>query len=140
MADIQHTLRKLAVRTLDEQSKRAFPDGLRGVSGVSGQSAFVWNDRTLRLVDLEHDFADRWTLDLSGLMPVGQAVVRGTQAWLGCANGVVLQLDLATGQVLSRTVAPQSLSLGAIAIQGTPWAVAVDGTLYRLPAGGEASP
>ncbi|HUQ72195.1 MAG TPA: PQQ-binding-like beta-propeller repeat protein, partial [Planctomycetaceae bacterium] len=138
MADIQHTLRKLAVRTLDEQSKRDFPDGLRGIASVDDQSALVWDDRVLRMVDLEKDFADRWTVDLEGLSPVGSPVVRGSQAWLGCTNGTVLILDLTTCKVLSRLATPQALSLGVIAIQGAPWAVAVDGTLYRLSVTAEA--
>lgn len=140
MFDSQNTLWRLDVRNLEEKSKRTFPNPLRGCSVLDHQTALVWDDRTLRLVSLEQGLDDHWVLDLPGQVPVGQAVQRAGQAILGCVNGAILTIDLEQGRIVSQQSLPQSLSLGVVQIPGGIWAVAVDGTLYRLADASEGQP
>jgi outer membrane protein assembly factor BamB len=138
--DLPHALRKLAARRLDEEAERDWPHAIRGLAGVDDETAVVWDDKQLRLVELKTGLPDRWSLPLNGLAPVGRPALKDGRAWLGCRDGTVMIVDLAQGQLAARVAVPQALSLGVVPIQNEPWAVAVDGTLYRLRDLPEARP
>jgi outer membrane protein assembly factor BamB len=139
MADIQHTVRRLDVRTLDEMSLRTFARPLRGFAAVDEDAALIWDDQSLRLVNLNRDLTDRWTAELPGGTPVGQIVVENNRILFGNAGGGILTVNLETGKVVSQTTVPQALSLGISLLQDRPWAVAIDGSLYQLPLPAEGS-
>jgi hypothetical protein len=69
---------------------------------------------------------------LGDLEPTGPLILKGTNVWLACGNGTVLVLNSESGGEVRRLEMPQRLSLGLRQIQENLFAVAVDGTLYRL--------
>ena len=55
--------------------------------------------------------------------------MKDDKIWLGCRDGTVLVLDLASGAEIRRIAVPQALSLGLREIKDQLVAVAIDGTI-----------
>ncbi|WP_373652228.1 PQQ-binding-like beta-propeller repeat protein [Schlesneria sp. DSM 10557] len=132
VADAQGSLKQLSTRSFDVDSQISLPAPIRQLWEV-GQSIVVRaGDQTLRSLSQGKTLTAEWTYPLEHLEPVGPALLVGDQLWLGCRNGTVLVLDPRTGTELRRVDLPQGLSIGLRQIQETLYAVAADGTLYRL--------
>jgi len=137
--NIEQELVQIDQRTLAPTARRPWPEPILGMTLLEND-LLVWDAKSLRLTDPAHDFADRWSLALDGLQPVGRVIARDNQLWIACRDGQILLLDRTTGQQLRRSELPQSLTWGLIAVADEIWAVATDSTLYRVDIAAEAQP
>ena len=137
VADASGAVRQLNARSFDVDGQRAFPAPVRGVWTV-GESLLVWSgDDKLNAISAGKELPERWVMPLAGCRPAGAPVEWSGQIWMACVDGLVVAFDPATGKESRRIELPQVLSLGLRLIGDDLFAIACDGTLYRIDAGGK---
>jgi len=134
VADASGTVKQLNARSFDVDGQRTFPAPVRGVWTV-GESLFVWaGDDKLNAVSAGKELPERWAIPLTGHKPAGAPVEWSGRIWLACSDGLVVSLDPTTGKESRRIELPQVLSLGLRVIGDDLFAIACDGTMYRIEA------
>ena len=137
VADASGAVRQLNARSFDVDGQRAFTAPVRGAWSV-GEMLFVWaGDDKLHAVSAGKELPDRWAQSLAERQPAGAPLEWSGQIWVACRDGLVVALDPATGKESRRLELPQVLSLGLRVVGDDLIAVACDGTLYRIEAGGK---
>ena len=137
VADASGAVKQLNARSFDVDGQRAFAAPVRGVWTV-GEMLLVWTgDDKLQAVSPGKELPERWSLSVEGHHPAGSPVEWSGSIWVACRDGLVLALDPASGKESRRIELPQVLSLGLRVIGDELFAVAVDGTMYRIEAGGK---
>ena len=137
VADASGAVRQLNTRSFDVDGQRAFAAPVRGVWTV-GESLLIWaGDDKLHAVSAGKELPERWSMPLTGHQPAGASVEWSGLIWVACRDGLVLALDPATGKESRRLELPQVLSLGLRVIGDELFAIACDGTVYRIDAGGK---
>jgi len=132
VAESDGSVRQLNWRTFDREGLRMLAAPARGLWSV-GSSWLVWSgDSKLQLFSEGNDLPVQWTFALKDLEPVGAPVEDNNQLWIACRNGTVIALDLSQGHEVRRLQVPQVLSMGLKKLDGSLFAVACDGALYRL--------
>lgn len=107
---------------------------VRGAWSI-GSSWLVWSgDSKLQLVAEGRDLPVQWTFALNDLEPVGAPIEENNQLWIACRNGTVVVIDPKQGHEIGRRQIPQALTMGLKRLDGSLFAVACDGALYRLDA------
>ncbi|MBI1346134.1 PQQ-binding-like beta-propeller repeat protein [bacterium] len=137
--NIEHELIQLDHRTLAPSARRAFANPILGIAVVEND-VLAWDADALRLLDPANDFADRWSIPLKSLRPVGRVMIKDDDLWIACQSGEVLVLNRQTGEERGRHVVPQNLTWGIWSQGSEIWAIATDSTLYRLEPAMEAQP
>jgi outer membrane protein assembly factor BamB len=132
VADTEGTLRQLNVRSFDIDGQRTLPRPVRNVWPAGANLIVEAGDRTLHCLADGKMLPQQWTCTLKDLEPTGSILLKGETLWIACRNGTVLCLNSANGAEIRRIVLPQSLSLGIRQFQESVFAVASDGTLYRM--------
>jgi hypothetical protein len=69
---------------------------------------------------------------LKGLHPVGQPLEMGGQIWFASRDGQVVAIDTTTGMQAHRQQIPQALTTGLKKLDDGVFAIACDGTFYRM--------
>ncbi len=132
VADASGTLQHLNWRTFDQEGKRLFAAPVRGLWSTSS-SWLVWSgDGKLQSVSEGRDLPLRWSLELKGLEPAGPPMEEGDQLWIACRDGTVMAVDARSGNETRRLQIPQALTMGLKKLDGSLFAVACDGAMYRL--------
>lgn len=132
VAEADGTLRQLNWRTFDREGSRAMAAPVRGAWSVDS-SWLIWSgDSKLQLVAEGPELPVQWTFTLKDLEPVGAPYEEGNQLWIACRNGTVIVLDAMKGNEVGRQQIPQALTMGLKKLDGSLFAVACDGALYRL--------
>lgn len=132
VADAAGHLRKLNVQSFDTDSEVTLPAPIRQLWSFEPLTIVATGDGKL------HSFADGkelnelWTFESGPLEPLGPIVTKGDDLWLACRNGTILVLNSKSGEERRRIELPQQLSLGLRQIKDDLFAVAIDGTLYRV--------
>ena len=133
VADSSSRLRQLNIRSFDVDGQTTLSAPITQLWGIGATNVLVQTgDRTLRYLTEGKTLPEQWTYTLEKLEPTGPAIVVADQLWLACRNGTVIVLNANTGAEIRRVDLPQALSIGLRQVQDTLYAVAVDGTLYRL--------
>ncbi len=136
VADASGAVRQLNARSFDVDGQRSFAVPVRGVWTV-GETLLVWEGGdNLQAVSAGKELPERWSMPLAGRRPAGAPVEWSGQIWVACRDGLVLAVDPATGKESRRLELPQVLSLGLRVMGDDLFAVACDGTVYRIEAGG----
>ena len=137
VADAAGAVRQLNARSFDVDGQRSFAAPVRGVWSV-GETLLVWaGDDKLQAVSAGKVLPERWSMSLTSRQPAGAPVEWSGQIWVACRDGLVLALDPASGKESRRIELPQVLSLGLRVIGDDLFAVACDGTMYRIEAKGQ---
>ena len=137
VADASGAVRQLNVRSFDVDGQRSFAAPVRGVWTI-GETLLVWaGDDKLHAVSAGNELPERWSLPLSGHQPMGAPLEWSGQIWVACRDGLVVAFDPTSGKESRRIELPQVLSLGLRVIGDDLLAVACDGTVYRIDAGGK---
>ncbi len=137
VADASGAVKQLNARSFDIDGQRTFESPVRGVWSV-GESLLVWSgDEKLHAVTPGRELPERWSLALTNRRPAGAPVEWSGRIWVACRDGLVVALEPATGVESQRIELPQTLSLGLRVIGDDLFAVACDGSLYRLLAKGQ---
>lgn len=136
IADASGTVQQLNWRTFDQEGKRTFESTVRGVWPLSS-GWLVWSgDGKLHGLSDGRELQTQWSFDLKELQPVGAPLETGDQLWFACRDGTVIALNAQSGHESARHRIPQLLTMGVKKLNERLFAVACDGTLYRLePAG-----
>lgn len=119
-------------KTFDQEGKRQLTAPIRGAWSVK-DSWLITSDGKLQLLAEGRELPIRWSYDLRGREPVGPVLSEQGQVWLACRNGTVLIIDEQTGTEVRQLEAPQSLTSGLRKLDGQIFAIACDGTVYRVP-------
>ena len=137
VADAAGVVKQLNARSLDIDGQRSFDGPVRGVWTV-GELLLVWaGDDTLHASSAGKELPLRWSLPLTGHRPAGVPVEWLGQIWMACRDGMIVALDPKTGKESRPLELPQALSLGMRVVGDNLFAVACDGTLYRIEAKGQ---
>jgi outer membrane protein assembly factor BamB len=132
VADAAGLVQQLNWRTFDLEGKRDFKTAVRGV-WHEGSSWLVWTgDGKLHSLADGRDLPIRWSLELKDLEPAGAPVLDGDLLKIACRDGAVLTVDAMTGKESGRVKVPQALTSGLKRFDDHLFAIACDGTLYRL--------
>ena len=132
IADASGSIRQLNVRSFDTDGQTMLAAPVKNVWTLGTNVLIKAGDRKLHCLAEGKTLPERWSFDLGDLEPTGPVILKGTNVWLACGNGTVLVLNSESGGEVRRLEMPQRLSLGLRQIQENLFAVAVDGTLYRL--------
>lgn len=134
VAEADGSVRQLNWRTFDREGLRTMAAPVRGAWSI-GSSWLVWSgDSKLQLVAEGRDLPVQWTFALNDLEPVGAPIEENNQLWIACRNGTVVVIDPKQGHEIGRRQIPQALTMGLKRLDGSLFAVACDGALYRLDA------
>lgn len=137
VAEASGAVKQLNARSFDVDGRRSFAAPVRGVWTV-GEMLLIWaGDDELHAVSAGKELPERWSLPLTNRQPAGAPVEWSGQIWVACRDGLVLALDPTSGKESRRLELPQVLSLGLRVIGDDLFAVACDGTTYRIEAGGQ---
>ncbi|MBC8113713.1 MAG: PQQ-binding-like beta-propeller repeat protein, partial [Candidatus Saccharimonas sp.] len=137
VADALGAVRQLNVRSFDVDGQRSFAAPVRGVWSV-GESLLVWaGDDKLHAVSTGKELPERWMMSVESHQPAGSPVEWSGSIWVACRDGLVLALDPVSGKESRRIELPQVLSLGLRVIGDGLFAIACDGAVYRIDAGGQ---
>ena len=137
VADASGAVKQLNARSFDIDGQRTFESPVRGVWSV-GESLLVWSgDEKLHAVSPGRELPERWSLALTNRRPAGAPVEWSGLVWVACREGLVVAVDPATGVESQRIELPQTLSLGLRVIGDDLFAVAGDGSLYRMAGKGQ---
>lgn len=132
VAEADGSVRQLNWRTFDREGLRTMPSPVRGLWAV-GSSWLIWSgDSKLQLVTEGRDLPVQWTFALKDLEPVGVPMEENNRLWIACRNGTVVVIDGKQGHEIGRRQIPQALTMGLKKLDGSLFAVACDGALYRL--------
>lgn len=135
VAEATGEVKQLNARSFDVDGRRTFAAPVRGVWSV-GELLLVWSgDNKLQAVEAGKELPERWSLSVEGHQPAGAPVAWSGSIWVACRSGLVLALDPASGKESRRVELPQVLSLGLRVIGNELFAIACDGTVYRIEAG-----
>ena len=133
VADSSGKLRQLNIRSFDVDGQTTLTAPITQLWGIGATNVLVQSgDRTLRCLAEGKTLPEQWSYPLEKLEPIGPAIVVADQLWLACRNGTVIVLDANAGTEIRRVDLPQALSIGLRQVQDTLYAVAADGTLYRV--------
>ncbi|MBC8115165.1 MAG: hypothetical protein H7062_12345, partial [Candidatus Saccharimonas sp.] len=91
----------------------------------------------LHAVSAGKELPERWMMSVEGHQPAGSPVEWSGSIWVACRDGLVVALDPASGKESRRIELPQVLSLGLRLIGDGLFAIACDGAVYRIEAGGQ---
>ena len=137
VADGAGVVQHLNARSFDVEGRRSFAAPVRGLWSV-GELLLVWTgDDKLQAVSSVKELPERWSVSVERRQPAGSPVEWSGSIWVACRDGLVLALDPATGKETRRVEVPQVLSLGLRVIGEELFAVACDGTISRIAAGGQ---
>jgi hypothetical protein len=128
------------VRTLDVTPGAKLSSEVRWLNTAEGRLLIQLADHTLALAGTGPDDPPAWQTALGNFAVTGSPGVAGDTLWLADAQGQVAAHNFHTGAVQLRKQCPQSLRLGLRELGGTWWAVAADGTLYRVDSLPEVQP
>jgi hypothetical protein len=132
IADASGTVQQLNWRTFDQEGKRGFESSVRGV-WPSSSGWLVWSgDGKLHALSEGRDLPIQWSFELKELQPVGTPLEIGEQLWIACRDGTVLALNTQTGVKSAEHQIPQVLTMGVKRLNEQLFAIACDGTFYRL--------
>ncbi len=132
VADTVGNVLLLNWRTFDQEGKRQLPAPIRGTWPLEN-SWLVWSgDSKLNLLTDGRDLPVRWSFDLKELSIAGEPVQDGDLIWIACRDGTVIGVNSQSGAETRRLRVPQSLTMGLKKLDDRWFAVACDGTLYRL--------
>ncbi|HEY4261904.1 MAG TPA: PQQ-binding-like beta-propeller repeat protein, partial [Schlesneria sp.] len=132
VADTAGNVLMLNWRTFDQEGKRQLPAPIRGAWPLES-SWLVWSgDSKLSLLSDGRDLPVRWSFDLKELSIAGEPVQDGDLIWIACRDGTVIGVNSQSGVETRRLRVPQSLTMGLKKLDDRWFAVACDGTLYRL--------
>jgi hypothetical protein len=131
VADAGGKVHHLNMRSFDAEGTRTFKAPVRGVWSV-GQLWLIWADDAITAVAEGRDLPIRWSFDLKGLQPVGQPLELGRQIWLASRDGQIVAIDTTTGMQAHRQQIPQVLTTGLKKLDDGVFAIACDGTFYRI--------
>jgi hypothetical protein len=132
VADTAGNVLLLNWRTFDQEGKRQLPAPIRGTWPLES-SWLVWSgDSKLNLLTDGRDLPVRWSFDLKELSIAGEPVQDGDLIWIACRDGTVIGVNSQSGAEIRRLRVPQSLTMGLKKLDDRWFAVACDGTLYRL--------
>ncbi len=132
VADTAGNVLLLNWRTFDQEGKRQLPAPIRGTWPLEC-AWLVWcGDSKLNLLTDGRDLPVRWSFDLKELSIAGEPVQDGDLIWIACRDGTVVGVNSQSGAEVRRLRVPQSLTMGLKKLDDRWFAVACDGTLYRL--------
>lgn len=135
VADTEGNVLLLNWHTFDQEGKRTLAAPIRGAWTLE-TSSLVWSgDGKLNLISDGRDLPVRWSFDLKGLSPIGVPIEEGSLIWCACRDGTIIGLNSQTGAESRRLNVPQILTMGLKRLDDGWFAVACDGTLYRLNLG-----
>lgn len=132
VVDAEGLCRQLNVHSFDTDGQRSLPAPVKNLWPIGNNTLAQAGDGKLHCMADGKAMPEQWTFDLKSLQPVGPAVVKDDMIWLGCRDGTVLVLNQTTGAEVRRLSVPQSLALGLRQAGELLYAVATDGTLYRI--------
>ncbi len=132
VADASGTCRQLNVHSFDADGERSMPAPIRNLWATEANMIVEAGDGRLHSLADGKGLQERWTYDLNRLSPIGPVVTQGDAFWFACRNGTILVLNSESGEEIRRIELPQTLSLGLRRFHEKLFAVACDGTLYRL--------
>ncbi|MEI8018510.1 MAG: PQQ-binding-like beta-propeller repeat protein [Schlesneria sp.] len=132
VADASGVIRQLNVRSFDTDGQTNLTAPIKNIWPLGANLLVQAGDRKLHCLSEGKTLMEQWSYDLLNLDPVGPAILKDDQVWLACQNGTVIVLNRESGAEARRITLPQTLSIGLRQIQETLFAVASDGTLYRL--------
>ena len=132
VADASGVIRQLNIRSFDTDGQTSLTAPIKNIWPVGANLLVQAGDGKLHCLAEGKTLMEQWSFDLLKLDPVGPVVLKDDQVWLACQNGTVIVLNRESGVEVRRIAVPQSLSIGLRQIQETLFAVASDGTLYRL--------
>lgn len=132
VADARGTCRQLNTSSFDTDGQRTLPAPVRNLWSAGFTTIVQAGDGKLHCLSDGNDLPENWVYDLKGLNPTGPLISRGGVLWIACRDGTILVLNASSGQEARRLSVPQSLSLGLRQVAETIYAIASDGTLYRL--------
>ena len=132
LADAAATCRQLNVHSFDTDGQRAMTPPLKNLWSADKHLLVQAGADKLHCLADGKDLPERWTFDLAKLEPTGSIYLKDEAIWLACRNGTILVINLKSGNEIRRIELPQSISLGIRKINEQLFAVATDGTLYRL--------
>ena len=132
VADASGVIRQLNIRSFDTDGQTSLTAPVKNIWPVGADLLVQAGDGKLHCLAEGKTLMEKWSFDLLNLAPVGPVILKDDQVWLACQNGTVIVLNRESGVEVRRITVPQSLSIGLRQIQETRFAVASDGTLYRL--------
>ena len=132
VADASGVIRQLNVRSFDTDGQTSLTAPIKNIWPLGANLLVQAGDRKLHCLSEGKTLMEQWSFDLLNLDPVGPAILKDDQVWITCQNGTIIVLNRESGVEVRRISLPQTLSIGLRQIQETLFAVASDGTLYRL--------
>jgi outer membrane protein assembly factor BamB/TolA-binding protein len=132
VADASGEVRQLNTRSFDTDGQTSLTAPIKNIWPLGANLLVQAGDRKLHCLAEGKTLMEQWSFDLSNLDPVGPVILKDDHVWFACQNGTVIVLNRESGVEVRRIAVPQSLSVGLRQIQETLFAVACDGTLYRL--------
>ena len=132
VADASGVIRQLNIRSFDTDGQTNVAAPIRNIWPLGTNLLVHAADGKLHCLAEGKMLKELWSFDLLKLIPIGPAILKDDQLWLACQNGTVIILNRDSGTEVRRIELPQMLSIGLRQIQETLFAVASDGTLFRL--------
>lgn len=132
VVDADGLCRQLNVHSFDTDGQHSLPAPVKNLWPIGTNTLALAGDGKLHSLADGKEMPEQWTFDLKSLQPLGIPIIKDDMIWLGCRDGTVLVLNPTTGAEIRRVSVPQSLSIGLRQAGELLYAVATDGTLYRM--------
>lgn len=137
LADRAGRVVRVSADLLELQAERQFEGGVSMLATLGSHALVQTSAGVLHALPLQGDaLKSLWSADLGSVQLLSAAVVQSDQVVLAGSAGEIVVLNRSTGVEIRRSQLPQRLAR-LISTAAGPVAIATDGSLYPLPAGGQ---
>jgi outer membrane protein assembly factor BamB len=131
-ATAERKLQWLDARTFDITAGPELPASVSGLWAVDGKLLAQTADHQLWLFAAGATGQPEWKSQQASFPVLDALLVGDSEVWVAGPQGQLVALRKESGDIVRRKQVPQALGLGVHELAGVLWAVAVDGTLYRV--------